>query len=239
MDGLPTAFDFPALRPFPSQANLLIETPSESRATAITALQTSMFRLLTSLPPGKVRFTIVDPSGIGRSFGAFMHLADFDADLVNNQVWTENRQIEEKLAELAGQMEVVAQKYLRNEYATIDEYNRVAGEVAEPYRVLVVADFPGRFEEKVAARIATIVSGGVPCGMLTLIAADPSKPMPLHFEFDDLRAHCTTSRRKTARWPGTTPISGNSRSRSTRRSTPNSPPSRSRRWARRRWWPSA
>ena len=37
-----------------------------------------MFRILTSLPPGMVRFTIVDPIGIGRNFGAFMHLADFD-----------------------------------------------------------------------------------------------------------------------------------------------------------------
>ena len=39
-------------------------------------------------------------------------------------------------------METVTQKYLRNEYASIEAYNAVAGEVAEPYRVLVVADFP-------------------------------------------------------------------------------------------------
>ena len=45
---------------------------------ALAVLQASMFRLLTSLPPGQVRFTIVDPIGIGRNFGAFMHLADFD-----------------------------------------------------------------------------------------------------------------------------------------------------------------
>ena len=110
-----------------------------------------MFRLLTSLPPGQVRFTIVDPIGIGRNFGAFMHLADFDAALVTNQVWTDPRQIEERLADLAAHMETVTQKYLRNEYATIEEYNAVAGEVAEPYRVLVVADFPAKFDEKSAA----------------------------------------------------------------------------------------
>ena len=59
-----------------------------------------MFRILTSLPPGMVRFTIVDPIGIGRNFGAFMHLADYDPALVTNQVWTDPRQIEERLAEL-------------------------------------------------------------------------------------------------------------------------------------------
>ena len=103
-----------------------------------------MFRLLTSLPPGLVRFTIIDPIGIGRSFGAFMHLADFDGALVNQQVWTDPRQIEERLADLAVHMETVTQKYLRNEYATLEEYNAVAEEVAEPYRVAGDRRLPGQ-----------------------------------------------------------------------------------------------
>jgi len=190
MEGLPTRFSLPALRPFPAGANLLIETPVEGRAAALAVLQASMFRLLTSLPPGQVRFTIVDPIGIGRNFGAFMHLADFDGALVTNQVWTDPRQIEERLADLAAHMEMVTQKYLRNEYATIEEYNAVAEEVAEPYRVLVIADFPTKFDEKSAGRLAAIAAGGVPCGVLTLIAADLSKPMPPGFQFDELRPSC-------------------------------------------------
>jgi len=87
-------------------------------------------------------------------------------------------------------METVTQKYLRNEYATIEEYNAVAEEVAEPYRVLVVADFPTKFDEKSAARLASIAAGGVPCGVLTLISVDLSKPMLPGFSLDDLRPHC-------------------------------------------------
>ncbi len=190
MEGIPSAFEFPALRPFPAGANLLIEAPAEGRAAALDVLQASMFRLLTSLPPGQVRFTIVDPIGIGRNFGAFMHLADYDPALVTNQVWTDPRQIEERLVDLATHMEMVTQKYLRNEYATIEEYNAVAQEVAEPYRVLVVADFPTKFDEKAAARLAAIAAGGVPCGVLTLIAADLSKPLPSGFQLDELRPFC-------------------------------------------------
>ena len=189
-EGLQESLSLPALRPFPSHANLLIEAPSEGRASAIAVLQASMFRLLTSLPPGQVRFTIVDPVGIGRNFGAFMHLADFDAALVTNQVWTDPRQIEERLSELALHMETVTQKYLRNEYATIEEYNAVAEEVAEPYRVLVIADFPNAFDEKAAGRLAAIAAGGVPCGVLTLIAVDPTRPMPSGFALDDIRPYC-------------------------------------------------
>ena len=191
MEGVPTSFSFPALRTFPASANLLIETPAEARVSALEVLQASMFRLLTSLPPGQVRFTIIDPIGIGRNFGAFMHLADFDGALVTNQVWTDPRQIEERLADLAVHMETVTQKYLRNEYATIEEYNAVAEEVAEPYRVLVVADFPSKFDEKSAARLAAIAAGGVPCGVLTLVAADLSKPLPPGFGLDELRPYCS------------------------------------------------
>ena len=190
MEELPSAFNFPAVRPFPAGANLLIETPAEGRAAALDVLQASMFRLLTSLPPAQVRFTIVDPIGIGRNFGAFMHLADFDGALVTNQVWTDPRQIEERLADLSVHMEMVTQKYLRNEYATIEEYNSVAEEVAEPYRVLVVADFPTKFDEKSAARLAAIAAGGATCGVLTLVAVDLSKPMPQGFQLDELRPSC-------------------------------------------------
>ncbi len=190
-DGIAPRFTFPALVPFPDRANLLVEAPAANRGASLDVLRAAMFRLLTSLPPGQVRFTIVDPIGIGRNFGAFMHLADFDEALVGGQVLTEARQIEERLAELSAHMEKVAQKYLRDEYATIDEYNAVAGEVAEPYRVLVIADFPTGFDEKSFGRLAAIASGGIPCGVLTLIARDVDRPLPLGFTADDLRASST------------------------------------------------
>ncbi len=190
MDGIARKFELPALRPFPGAANLLIETPNESRNAAIEVLQASMFRLLTSLPPGMVRFTIIDPIGIGRNFGAFMHLADYDPALVTNQIWTDARQIEERLAELEAHMETVTQKYLRNEYPSIEAYNAVAGEVAEPYRVLVVADFPTKIDEKAAGRLAAIAAGGVPCGVITIVAVDTSKTMPSGFGLNDVRPHC-------------------------------------------------
>src|SRR5207248_1645986 len=137
---------------------------------------------------GMVKFTIVDPIGIGRNFGAFMHLADFDESSVTSQVWTEPRQIKERLAVLSAHMEKVTQKYLRNEYASIEEYNAVAGEVAEPYRVLVIADFPTNFDDESAGRLAGIAAGGVPCGVLALIAVDRDRPLPGGIAMNDLRS---------------------------------------------------
>ena len=146
-----------------------------------------MLRLLTSLPPAAVRFTIIDPVGIGRNFGAFMHMADYDEALVNGQVWTDPRQIDERLTELTIHMEKVTQKYLRNDYATIEEYNAAAGEVAEPYRVIVIADFPAGFDEKSATRLAGIATAGVACGVLTMVALDQERPLPAGITLDELR----------------------------------------------------
>jgi hypothetical protein len=42
-------------------------------------------------------------------------------------------------------MENVIQTYLRNEFDSIHDYNRHAGEVAEAFHVLVVANFPAGF----------------------------------------------------------------------------------------------
>lgn len=189
-DDIPKTLIQPALRAFPGAANLLIETPPEGRDEALGALQSAMLRLLVALPPGMVRFTIIDPIGIGRGFGAFMHLADFDDALVNQKVWTDARQIDDRLADLEAHMELVTQQYLRNQYATIEEYNAEAGEIAEPYRVVVVADFPNKFDDRSASRLAAIAAGGAPCGVLTLIAADVSREFPAGGRLDDLRPYC-------------------------------------------------
>ena len=85
-------------------------------------------------------FTIFDPVGLGQNFAGLMHLADYEESHINSRIWT-HRPLEEKLAELNEHMEKVIQMYLRNEYATIAEYNAQAGTIAEKYHFLVIADF--------------------------------------------------------------------------------------------------
>src|SRR5262249_27571670 len=62
---LPPQFSVPASLSFPSQGSLLIHTDHAGRAQAIQLQQLVMTRLLTQLPPGRVRFTIIDPVGLG------------------------------------------------------------------------------------------------------------------------------------------------------------------------------
>jgi hypothetical protein len=188
----PSRFRLPAWVPFPRRASLLFRAVGPGRAAAVQAMQAILMRFLTALPPGKVRFTIIDPVGLGENFAAFMHLADHDELLVTSRIWTEPAHIEQRLADLTEHMENVIQKYLRNEYQSIEQYNEAAGEVAEPFRVLVVANFPANFSQEAAQRLVSIAQSGASCGVCVLASADTKQPMPHGFNLADLEQACTT-----------------------------------------------
>jgi len=179
-------FPLPLLLPFPQHSLLLWKASGPGLAKAVDAMQAVMLRMLTAMPPGKVHFTIIDPVGLGENFSAFMHLADYDEQLVANRIWTDTAHIEQRLADLTKHMENVIQVYLRKEFRSIQEYNAFAGEMAEPYRVLVVANFPANFSEVAAHRIKSIVASGARCGVFVLLSVDAKLPAPHHFHLPDL-----------------------------------------------------
>jgi hypothetical protein len=180
------ALTVPALLAFPERGSLLLKARDEGRAEAVQLLQAVMLRCLTAIPPGKARFTIFDPVGLGESFAAFTHLADYEEALIGSRIWTEAMHIEQRLADLTEHVENVLQKYLRNQFETLEEYNAQAGEVAEPYRFLVIANFPVGFSVEAARRLVSIVSSGARCGLQTLISVDTRQEPPMHFEPADL-----------------------------------------------------
>jgi DNA segregation ATPase FtsK/SpoIIIE, S-DNA-T family len=190
LKSVPTHFQLPALLPFPIQGSLLIKAADSGKDEAIALLQAVMLRYLTSVPAGKVRFTIVDPVGLGENFAAFMHLGDYHELLVTNRIWTEAPHIEQRLTDLTEHMENVIQKYLRNEFETIEEYNTMAGEVAEPFRILVVANFPTNFNDAALRRLISIVNSGARCGVYALVLYDTKLGLPSGFQLKELEGPC-------------------------------------------------
>ena len=184
-------FRIPALLPFPSAPSMLFKVRETGRSLAVEAMQTVMLRMLTTIPPGNVRFTIFDPVGLGENFAAFMHLADIDERLVTSRIWTEPTHIEQRLSDITEHMEDVLQTYLRNEFASIEEYNTHAGEVAEPYHILVVANFPANFSDAAARRLLSIATSGPRCGVYTLISVDTRQQLPHGFPLADLEQTAT------------------------------------------------
>ncbi len=175
-----TPLRVPLLLDLHAKGSILLQAGAEGRDQALRCASNILVRLLTALPPGKVRLTFSDPVGLGQSFAGFMHLADYEEGIVGDKIWTDPKRIEQKLADLTEHMENVIQKYLRNEFATIHDYNEQAGEVAEPFRFLVLADFPAGLSEAAAKRLVSILTSGPRCGVYTIILAD-SRQRPPHW----------------------------------------------------------
>jgi len=176
----------PLCATLPRDTSVLISSSGKYRDECIALLQNAMLRVLTALPPGKAKFVLLDPVGLGQSFASVLHLADYEESQLLDRAWTEPRHIETQLARLTEHMETVIQKYLRNEFQSIDEYNEQAGEIAEPYRFLVIADLPHNFSENAMKRLASIITSGARCGVHVIIHRDTSVPLPAGLDEDTL-----------------------------------------------------
>jgi DNA segregation ATPase FtsK/SpoIIIE, S-DNA-T family len=183
----PAAFSLPLMLSYPQEGSLLFETTKSGNEPVIAAINNIIFRLLAASPAGKVSLTIIDPVALGQNFATVMHLADYEDNVINGRIWTQPTQIEERLADLNEHMEKVIQMYLRNEYETIADYNAEAGNIAEKYHFVVIADFPANFTQTAVRRLQRIAASGARCGVYTLIHWDQRQTAPPDFFPEELR----------------------------------------------------
>ncbi len=183
-----TTFNLPALITLLEQPSMVVTAEGTGRQRAIALMQAVMLRWITGQPPGKVRFAILDPVGLGEGFNSFMHLADYDENLIATRIWSAGRDIDEQLMRLTQHMETVLQKYLRSEYESIHDYNAQAGEVAEPFQVLVVNGFPNGFNDDTARKLVRLATNGPRCGVYVVMSIDRGERLPSDFRLDDLLA---------------------------------------------------
>jgi hypothetical protein len=136
-------------------------------------LRSFLLRVLTALPPGRVQLCVIDPPGLGRDFGWLMHLSDFDPQLVSHRVWTQSSHIARQLQNLSSSAEDFIQQSLRNQYRDIADYNRHAGALAEPYRILVWSSFPQGLDELSWKNLQSLLDSGSRCGIIPVLVVDP------------------------------------------------------------------
>ena len=70
---------------------------------------------------------------------------------------------------------MVVQKILTNKYPTLDDFNEQNSELAEPYKLLVLNDFPKSFDDYQLGKIKQILSSGPKCGVYTIIIGSISQ----------------------------------------------------------------
>ncbi len=159
-------------------AGIVIDCPSPLIETAVKLIQGMLWRALTGVAPGRCKLTLLDPLGRGQHFAGLVALSDHDPELVGHRVWTSPAQIEARLTELTQHNEDVLQSCLRDQYATIEDYNRVAGTLAEPYRLLAAVGLPAGITQESASHLRALVDSARRCGNFLLLVNDPEQPWP-------------------------------------------------------------
>ena len=172
---------------FPDHGSILLESDDGNGAAVLAAIS---LRLLASFPPGRASFVFIDPVGLGREFAGLMHLADYEETLIHHRIWTQSTHIEERLAEINEHIEKVIQMYLRNEFATLADYNAQADTIAEKHHFLVIAGFPAAFSDTACKRLLAIASSGARCGVHLLVHHDLRQPPADAALLDELRRVC-------------------------------------------------
>lgn len=180
------SFEVPCTIEFPGDRPLVIESPVSRRDAALEVVRSVVLRALMSMPPGRIGLSLFDPVAMGRSFADFLHLGDFDERLVDTKPRSSARDIEARLEEHVGHLETVIGKYLRGQYSSIREYNARAGDMAEPYRLLVVCDYPSQFTDRACEMLLSLAENGARCGIHLIVHGDPEAAAQARAPFDRL-----------------------------------------------------
>ena len=153
--------------------NLLLRAEGSGRQKARQALRNASFRLLSSLPPGKLRFTFIDPVELGSTAaGLIGSLPDF---LTGGVAWHEEQDIQDQLSLIETRIAAIKTKYLGIKFSSIEEYNAQAGTIEEPYWLVVISDCPIRFRDDALQRLISIAKNGLPAGVYLAVMLDDAQ----------------------------------------------------------------
>lgn len=157
---------------------LIIHVATATMGSAVELTHQVLWRLLSGAMPSRAKLTLIDPLGRGQHFTSFMALADHDPAIVGHRVWTTDQKIEARLAELAHHVEDVLQSSLRDRFERIEDYNRQAGSMAEPYRAIAAVGFPSGLSREGHVHLRALVESGLRCGIFTILVVDDASPWP-------------------------------------------------------------
>lgn len=138
-------------------------------------LQALLLRLVVVLPPGRLRLSLADPLGVGVNLAAFLRLPDA---LRGPKVCSRPEEIAAQLQALEAHVETVLQSRLQNLYPDVEAYNAQAGELAVPYHVFALADFPAACDDRTAAALVRLARNGPRAGVYLLLSVNEAQKYP-------------------------------------------------------------
>lgn len=128
-----------------------------------------LLRCLRSASPGKQKILLIDPTSLGEIFSPILSLSEHSEEALHTKVWTAESDIRARLEEASDRVGLIIQRYLTDEYRTLDEYNAAAGEVTEPNIVIAINDFPRGLDTRSIEIIKSLADVGPRCGVSLVV----------------------------------------------------------------------
>jgi S-DNA-T family DNA segregation ATPase FtsK/SpoIIIE len=176
IEGTNHSIDIPKCFQFLNKSNIVFNCNNERETEeAIRISHNIIARALLALPASKTKITFVDPLELGGNAAPFTPLL---REIYGGMVFTQTSDIEQQLALLTRAIENVIQKYLQDKFTDIAEYNFKTKEVPEPYRLLVVYNFPHGFNDTAARKLLNIIKSGPKAGVHTILVNDKNAKLP-------------------------------------------------------------
>ena len=180
----------PALLRIITSNNVLFQASGHTKETALSAIQSIVLRLLVTIPPGKLKLLIFDPTGLGSNMPGFKHLPE--EIIIGDKIWgNKSEEIELQMNDLSKHIENIVQTYLLNTHSSIEVYNNQAGDFTVAYRLLIIVDFPDKFDEETVKTLLRIAKIGPKRGVYVIILQDTDIKLPYNFDIKDLESLAT------------------------------------------------
>lgn len=175
----------PALWTFPAGQSLLVSPAPEDFTRACPALLSIVLRVVASMPRGSFQVKFFDPAGLGNNVAPLMQLREYDEALVDATVAVNESDVTTSLEELISHVGHVNASYLKGKFATIEDHNEAAGEVAVPYRIAAVFGYPQNFSERAIAALCDLAESGAKAGVFVVALEQTGRGLP--YGADDSR----------------------------------------------------
>jgi S-DNA-T family DNA segregation ATPase FtsK/SpoIIIE len=159
-------YTFPVYFEFGNQINIHFEKNENNKNKIKYILRDIVFKNLIGLKFSKLKLTMYDPYGLGLFFNDFHKL---NKEITGGLVYHTNDELNEILEGTLRHIAMVVQKILTGKYTTLDDFNAQNPELAEPYKLLIINDFPHSFNEYQLENLKRILSNGPKCGVYTII----------------------------------------------------------------------
>jgi len=186
LDGKKSSIDVPRCIPFLNKSNLVFNCNDQKETKeAIRISHNIIARTLLSLQASKTKITFIDPLELGGNAAPFTPLL---REIYGGMVFTQHNDIENQLSILTRAIENVIQKYLQDKYKDIADYNEKTKEVAEPYRLLIVYNFPHGFNDTTAGKLLNIIKSGPRAGIHTILVNDKNGKLPYGMSWDSFNS---------------------------------------------------